>query len=112
MNLSNSCSLFLEALAQTGNNSSASHTAAGTLVRLRLSGIEVAPFHAVVAPQGHDALEQLLVAHAGGLGRFGEVFLARQVRIGIGLEHKHTAVAAHAKIDARTPRQVQDRKST
>src|ERR1700722_2126344 len=107
MNLSNSFSCLLDPMAQAGSSSSASHAAAGTVVRRRSSGIEVAPLHAVVAAQGHDALEQLAVAHTGGPGRFGEVLFARQVRLRIGFQHEHAAVAAHAKIDAGATRHAQ-----
>ena len=42
----------------------------------------VTPFHAVLAAQAHDTLEQLSIAHAGGPRGFGEVLLAREIRIG------------------------------
>src|ERR1700728_2578053 len=85
----------------------ARHAAGPEAIVDALSGIEIAPLDAVVATQRHDALEQLGIAHAGGPGRFGEILLAGQVRIGIGLEHEHAAVGAHAKINARAARQMQ-----
>src|ERR1700693_329986 len=78
-------------------------------VEIAMAGlrIEVTPLGSIATTKGHDALEQHRVADACGARGFGEVLLAGQVRVGVGLEHENAAVLAQAEIDASIPREMQ-----
>ena len=61
----------------------------------------------VAEAESDELLQQLLVVHAGMLGRVGEVLVAGDLRVGVGFQQIELAVVAQAVVQARVAAQVQ-----
>ena len=55
----------------------------------------------VAHPQCHDFLQQVLIFHAAMFRRIGEIFIARDLRIGVRLERVNSAVLGQPVINPR-----------
>src|ERR1700686_58324 len=68
---------------------------AAAAMRLSIRG---PPRRAVLQPQVHEALEQLPVGGAGGLGGGREILRGLQIRVGISLQHVHLSLRSDPEI--------------